>query len=960
MPGGLVAFTRMLGIDPIPDRGRFMYDVTRLIFDNDPQRSPERLALRFGLGPNVVDARLKPRDPFANKRGVRSGDRGARGFGRAVDEDAARANDDGARGFSRATNDDLVPVPLTAEFWSDHVFHRKVPREELVAAIVSDRQAALLCHGLASLDDETLQFFSEHGSLLSRLVERLGAPAFAAFSATLRVHANRVVAPGAPRPADKGVAQVERDDVSPLWEAVVVEKVTRPERFIQQLFEANEGRLAYLYDVIGQLDPGRRAFALGLWMPNEAARLERFKALATAGVNSFHEWHVRTMPFARASYDVGMTLARIEVDGSGAPAPPVARSFWSRALSGSGSDEERPIDAAWLLESIASADVRQRSERLDQLSFGQRLARIVAAPTDRDRADMLYAVRMFPRFRMLLLTLEQIGVASASVYGAAVRQAARVSMPEGHRGFIALAQFQGGLALVARVAAVRSLEAPKAEAVVSRLIAAPLGEDGRYAGAVARWVREDLANSIAPAADMETAIIDAISGPSSGERGGSARVSWEGEQYRLDLGAAERQRLRRVREKQETLPIDVGLTIAAAARRLVTDGTPLADAQEVVAQLTAIADGVPRRSRDDENDYLAPGAGMPAAQHEVLRKANDELTKAIRSKDAKRIVRTAEPLVDLADDMLAYSLLSIAYAADVGDPDGAVLLADDVSRRHDFGFGVRDSDIRLRTAWSPPRQEVIPNVPWHVTGSLLGLEIALAPLALRRISLDGVLEAPRLTAPERESFALSVSLMNPFALLDRDRDAIADTIARGTRRVETVTDQTLDTLADDISMEGWRRRAMRWTLVHERDRLISMLSLGELLVLGGGRPGDFAAWGMAAAAPYGCFCTRVMTPGGSSALMGRPQLGLMASIVSDLNLHVAMMLKRLALPAALARVVVSGAMQDFIDTVKPTDPSDWLTLARTARTATRERIEDYVAVATAAGPLMPVNTSQQQ
>jgi len=72
------------------------------------------------------------------------------------------------------------------------------------------------------------------------------------------------------------------------------------------------------------------------------------------------------------------------------------------------------------------------------------------------------------------------------------------------------------------------------------------------------------------------------------------------------------------------------------------------------------------------------------------------------------------------------------------------------------------------------------------------------------------------------------------------------------------------------------------------------------------------------------------------------------------------MLRRLALPAALARVVVSGAMQDFIDTVKPTDPGDWLTLARAARTATRERIEDYVAVATAAGPLMPVNTSQQR
>ena len=46
-------------------------------------------------------------------------------------------------------------------------------------------------------------------------------------------------------------------------------------------------------------------------------------------------------------------------------------------------------------------------------------------------------------------------------------------------------------------------------------------------------------------------------------------------------------------------------------------------------------------------------------------------------------------------------------------------------------------------------------------------------------------------------------------------------------------------------------------------------------------------------------------------------------------------------------------MQDFIDEAKPTDDADWLTLVRAARAATRERIEDYIAAATAAGPLVP-------
>jgi hypothetical protein len=764
------------------------------------------------------------------------------------------------------------------------------------------------------------------------------------------------VPPGAPRSADKGAAATERDDVSALWEAVVLEKVTRPERFIQQLFETNDGRLAYLYDVIGQLDPGRRAFALGLWMPNAAARVDRFKALASAAINSFREWHLRAMPFARASYDVGMTLARIEVDETGMAAAPSSRTFWSRALpGGGGSDDDRPIDAAWLVEAIASADVRQRSERLDQLAFGQRLARIVTAANDRDRSEMLFAVRMFPRFRMLLLTLERIGITNASVYAATVRHAARVAVPEGHRGFVAEAQLQGALALVARAAAVRSLDAPKAEVLVGRLVAAPFGDDGRYAGAVARWVREDLAAAIAPADDMETAIINAISGRSSGERSTLARVAWEGALYRLDLGAAERQRLRRVREKQETLPIDVALTIAAAARQLVSESAAIADAQEAVNRLTAVADGVPRRSRDDEGDTLAPGAGMPAAQHDVLRRVIDELTKAIRSKDAKRTARAAEPLVDLADDMLAYSLLSIAYAAEVGDPDGAVLLAEDVSRRHDFGFGIRDTDIRVRTAWATPHQEVIPNVPWHVTGSLLGLDIALAPLSLRRINFEHLTGAPKLTSNERDAFAASVAVMNPYALRDADRDAIVEAIARGEARVRALpADQgALEALAAELRMDARRRREIGWTLAHEPDALVAMFSMTELLVLGGGDLRALDAWGMMALFTNGCLCSRLPAPGRWWLLAGRPQLGIVATGIADLHLHVAAKLKELQLPAALAKVVLSGAVQDFIDEVRPTDEGDWLTLARMSRITTREQIEDYLAAATADGPLVP-------
>jgi hypothetical protein len=52
-------------------------------------------------------------------------------------------------------------------------------------------------------------------------------------------------------------------------------------------------------------------------------------------------------------------------------------------------------------------------------------------------------------------------------------------------------------------------------------------------------------------------------------------------------------------------------------------------------------------------------------------------------------------------------------------------------------------------------------------------------------------------------------------------------------------------------------------------------------------------------------------------------------------------------------VTLSGAVQDFIDEVRPTDDGDLLSLSRAAAAITRERIEDYIAAATATGPLMP-------
>jgi hypothetical protein len=915
LPGGTAALAQALGIDPVPDRGRFVYEITRLLYNVPEGRKPSADA--FLLAVRQAASRGRPQ----------------------IDPRAA----------------EIVPVPLTADLWSSAIFRRKVAPAELVTTIVADRSAALLCHGLAALDDATLAYIADRPLLLERIYER-SAPAFAAFSGNLHIQGNRVVPPGG-------------DAAAALWEAVLLEKVTRPDRFLLQLMELSEGRLGYLYDVIAALDPPRRAFALGLWMTNATARADRFKAL-TLGVGAFRESHLRTLPFGRASYDLSMALTRVDVGADGTPLPPASRGLWSRVFAGTDipddparqlrTVDEDPIDAAWLIEMIGSADVRLRAERLDQIAFGQR---VFAAAGPAERADVFVALRAMARYRMLMWTLDRIGIRAPAAYAAAARQAVRIGSLEGRRGFEAQAQFQGALAIVARMAMVRTFDASRAHTLIEQLVALPLTDDGRYAGAVARWLHDELVRAIPSADTGELAVLAGMSGPPSGDGPVARRVTWEGQTYLLDIGAAERQRLQRVREKQEGAPLDVVFEMSAAARALTTEKTAPPDVQSIAARLTAAAADIPRRI-GHENEETPPGVPPPPNVRDALRKTTDELTRDVRNRDPKRLARLAAPLFELSDTLLADVLLSIVYAADVGDPDGTVLLADDVSRRHDFGFGARDADMRLRTAWAVPRQEVTPGTPWHVSGSVLGLDIGMAPLALRRLNYERVLEAPKLTSNERDAFALSVSLLNPFDLRDVDRDAIADAIERGRRRIGALTgraasgprasaDAAFDAIAEELTLEGWRRRAVRWMIAHEPNRVPSMFPLTELLVLGGGRLASFRAWGMAMVTQQGCVCSRLTPPGRWQTLLGRPPLGLTASAVADLNLYVAIMLKELRLPAAIAKVVLSGAMQDFIDEVKPTDDADWLTLVRAARTATRERIEDYIATATAAGPLMP-------
>ena len=982
IPGGTAALAAAIGL-PAPDRARFVPEIIRAIYETPGGRrhDTESPLLKL-LGvldvvrqfQRAVDA-IDPRDGFVSLAGEGESRVRLRAFAEAsglrfreaaglrqlemspVPSERARADLLSALGLDlRSLVDELnagrrlqvhmpveyVPVPLTTEIWSRAILRRPVTPAGLVAAILGDAQTALLCHGLAAFDDETLAAVIANPELLERL--RLDAPAVAGFASHVRVAGGVVLPPG-------GAA------AAPLWEAVVGAPTVRPERFIPALFAVGDGRLAYLYDLMGDLGPAHRAFALGLWIQDPAVRLERFRMLAAAATTAFEEWSVRQRPFGRPLHDLAELFTQLDPAPDGALRSPAASAFWEYLFDSAelpdgpvplpALEEGAPVDAAWLVQRVLVGDSLQRAARLTQLSFA---FRVFPALAPSSRAEALVALRGVPRYGALMFTLERIGIQSPAVYAAAARRAARLTDVRGDRAFAALAQFQGALALIARMAAVETFDLPRTEALIGGLIDVPLGDDGRYRGAVVRWLRRELLAD-APAGEAEAALLRLLAGV-PGTRPDSGLVEWEGERYRFDLVTAEQTRLDRVRERQHTQPIDVPLEIERVAAALTDPAVDGPAVERAIAALTALAGGLVVEPWDYVDVASMSVRALPMPR-DALSRAVADLAKVTRPRDG-RVARVADALRDLADAVMATTLSSLVYAVNLGDPDGIILLGGDVSRRHEFGFDSRAREIQRRTPWLVPRQRVEPGVPWHVRGSLLGLDVALAPLLLRRLSTDGLASAPTLVSNDRETFARSVALMDVRRLLDADRDRIAVSVERGRTRVADLAAAAAAEIADAINMDGWRRRALTWNADHDPGAVPGMFSLPEFAVLGGAALTDFHAWGVAWTPLTGCLCTHVAEPGTWRLVVGRPQLGVISTAVPDLQFHVAIMLYELKLPARLAQTVLTAAVQEYLDNVRPLDSSDWMTLVRTARSVSRERIEDYVSAAAAAGPLVPL------
>ena len=755
-----------------------------------------------------------------------------------------------------------IPAPLDADVWRRLL---GLPGDaDLFARFLTDRNGLLLASALAATDDSVRLHVVRDRDLL-RFLYREGAPAFQLVARSLAVTDGRVEVPG----GDEGPA---------IWEQLAGVSPARATPFIRALTTRDQGRLAWYFDAIAQMDDRRLAAA---WPRGAGGRVASARALYDVFRDSDSPWRPNEQPFRRSIGDAwSVVMLSDVVDGQ--PSGPISAAFW-RAVFGSDdlelNDAARqlardaaPLPLTALVREIVMQPPRERRQRFEMFRLAQR---VFAAPGATPLPTVAVAINGYKRFPALLLALERMGITDAEVWGAMVAAARHVT-DKAEQSEPSLIAFQGSVAIIERLAHTRAID-PATAARLLRELGAAVRRDRKVSASVAGWLTGTLVPALPPLEKpdalsartaFESRVLQALAGPR--RDGDATSLDWEGLRYSVDLAAAEHARILSVRR-------------------------------------------------------VIPSPGLDAA------------------------------LVSKNPRDLAAALTAIAYAVALGHPDGAATLSRDVATRHDFGFEATAMLQRI-TPWAPP-EERQGDGPWHVVGSLIGLDLGLSRLALRRVADAQMPQAPVLTLNDFATLARTIVALVPTTLQDADRDALAAAIARGRQRVVDAQHRpdALVALAGRVRMSATTRQVLPWIAAHDPQAVVGSFSLRDLLWLGEPAlaPGVLDRWGVAGQALDGRQTTMMPPPAPWEDFAGRPDAGQMTTQVPDLTLRLAEETARLRLPATLIPALLAYAVEDFWHDTQARFADDWPRMTRQAAAMDGTRVEDYVAALVGDGVLRP-------
>lgn len=301
---------------------------------------------------------------------------------------------------------------------------------------------------------------------------------------------------------------------------------------------------------------------------------------------------------------------------------------------------------------------------------------------------------------------------------------------------------------------------------------------------------------------------------------------------------------------------------------------------------------------------------------------------------------------------IADALMVLVYATALGDPTGPASLSPDVVARHEFGLGAT-ALVREELPWSPP-EERQGSGPWHVQGSLLGLDLAMSRLFLRRIADQQMPLAPTLTLNDLATLTRTGAGMVASELEDAHRDELAAAIVRGRTRVDQATSLAeFLALANECGMSSTTQQLLTWVLTRQRDAASQVFSLRDLMWLG--KP-DLSRealdrWGVSAEGLDGRRVLAMPGPNPWEDYAGRSEVGQLTTQVPDLTLRLVEETARLRLPASLVPSLLAFALEDYWHDVRARFSDDWPRLTQQAAALSGLRIQDYVAALAGGGPL---------
>ena len=848
---------------------------------------------------------------------------------------------------------DSIPLPLTADVWMRSLLEPGARKETLAADILRSSSASLMYCGLLALDDATRRWFAAHGDVLTELAERHAAHFFIA-APGLRIRDNVMQLPG-------GAA------TTAAWESVVGKRVTDPGAFVKTIVVRTEVGLPYFVGSLAHLSAVQARVLLGVEGP-EPPRAAALKRMVTVFERVATGWEAGEKPFWRPTLDPALLVSDLRRREDGAPNLPGTTAFWSAVFSESGRETTEPVPAlvtgtpvefAWLCEQVfvGGQTLIRPPYQLVLLASRQ-----IPAITISNVSDALAALRGAIQFPAVAGTLERAHISRLGAYADTARRARTLSgIADEARAQLALAQFQGALTVIARAATRGVISPDRAADLVSTLSAINLDAQSEYAGKVVEWVNDTLlaGESRAPgsAGDAEDGryardaqLLAFLSGP-AGARG--PVVDWEGTRYRVSFNSAEALRLHQLLGESPLPYITAADTLVRAAKAFEA-GPPSRQALTAAAEaIAALAEATHCIDRDE---------WVTIALSDRCRDTTTAVARAAKSGDTKNAHRLAPRLRQLSDAMLARGLIVLSYATGLGQPDNAVISPLDAASRHNFGFGL--PGFGRAGAWRWPASGADRVRDWHLTGSMLGIDLTLSQYALVRISNRPPTTRPSINDEDRIVLSESVVLMEPALLTSEDHAMIVRTLKRGRERVAGLRSAAdADALAGEMRMPAMRRSLFVWTAAESPARAAASLSASEIFAAGldgTAAPRNLDAWGVSGAPRVGCQCLQMPAPRPLDAFAGRWFSGVLATGFSDLNLRVAELLDQLNMPGMLLAPVLASATWDFLINVRINDFDDASAWVEFASTIGVDRVEQYLALLTTDGPLVPLSEGSGQ